>query len=64
MEMARVFPSAGSFYTYVSRGIGPRSGFVTGALMFLAYALLVPAELALIGTYTQNVLAGYGIDIS
>ena len=64
MEMARVLPSAGSFYTYVSRGIGPRSGFVTGALMFLAYALLVPAELALIGTYTQDVLAGYGININ
>ncbi|MEO6827050.1 MAG: APC family permease [Microbacteriaceae bacterium] len=64
MEMSRVLPSAGSFYTYVSRGIGPRSGFVTGALMFLAYALLVPAELALIGTYTQDVLAGYGIHIS
>ena len=64
MEMSRVLPSAGSFYTYVSRGIGPRSGFVTGALMFLAYALLVPAELALIGIYTHDVLAGYGIDIS
>lgn len=64
MEMSRVLPSAGSFYTYVSRGIGPRSGFVTGALMFLAYALLVPAELALIGTYSQDVLAGYGIHIS
>ena len=30
MEMARVLPSAGQFYTSVSRGIGPRSGFVTG----------------------------------
>jgi amino acid transporter len=46
MEIARVFPRAGAFYTYVSRGVGPRNGFVTGALMFAAYALLVPAELA------------------
>jgi amino acid transporter len=62
-EMSSVFPSAGSFYTYVSRGIGPRSGFVTGGLMFLAYALLVPAELALIGFYTSGLLSGYGVQI-
>ncbi|WP_350348081.1 APC family permease [Agromyces sp. G08B096] len=62
-EMARVFPSAGSFYTYVSQGIGPKAGFVTGGLMFLAYALLVPAELALIGFYTSGLLEGYGIHV-
>lgn len=63
-QMAKALPSAGSFYTYVSRGIGPRSGFVTGGLMFVAYALLVPAELALIGYYTSDLLTGYGIHIS
>ncbi len=63
MEMARVLPSAGAFYTYVSRGIGARSGFVTGALMFAAYALLVPAEIALVGIYTHDVLADYGINV-
>jgi amino acid transporter len=63
MEMARVFPSAGAFYTYVSRGVGPRSGFVTGGLMFVAYALLVPAELALIGIYTSGILEGYGVHV-
>ncbi len=63
MEMSRVLPSAGAFYTYVSRGIGPKSGFVTGALMFAAYALLVPAELALIGIYTHDVLADLGVNI-
>lgn len=63
MEMARELPSAGAFYTYVSRGIGPRTGFVTGGLMFLAYALLVPAELALMGSYTHDLFKQYGIDI-
>src|ERR1700754_1427847 len=29
VEMARRIPSAGAFYTYVSRGLGPRAGFVT-----------------------------------
>ncbi|MCO5993837.1 APC family permease [Actinoallomurus rhizosphaericola] len=63
MQMARELPSAGAFYTYVSRGIGARSGFVTGGLMFVAYALLVPAELALIGVYTHDLLASYGVHV-
>jgi amino acid transporter len=54
MEMARALPSAGAFYTYVTRGLGARSGFVTGGLMFAAYALLPPAEIGLIGSYLQN----------
>lgn len=62
-EMARELPSAGAFYTYVARGIGPRSGFVTGILMFLAYALLVPAELALIGIYSHDILGDYGVAV-
>src|SRR3954463_6854056 len=53
-EMAREFPSAGAFYTYVTRGLGPRAGFVTGGLMFVAYALLPPAEVGLIGSYLQS----------
>ncbi|PRY17810.1 APC family permease [Kineococcus rhizosphaerae] len=61
--MSRELPSAGAFYTYVSRGIGPRTGFVTGILMFLSYALLVPAELALIGVYAHDVLDGYGLSL-
>jgi amino acid transporter len=54
VELAREFPSAGAFYTYVSRGLGPRAGFVTGGLMFVAYALLPPAEIGLIGSYLQS----------
>src|SRR3954469_3164087 len=54
VEMARELPSAGAFYTYVTRGLGPRAGFVTGGLMFVAYALLPPAEVGLIGSYLQT----------
>lgn len=57
IEMARELPSAGAFYTYVTRGLGPRAGFVTGGLMFVAYALLAPAEVGLIGSYLQTTLA-------
>ena len=56
VEMARELPSAGAFYTYVTRGLGPRAGFITGGLMFVAYALLPPAELGLIGSYLQSTL--------
>ncbi len=54
VAMARELPSAGAFYTYVTRGLGPRAGFVTGGLMFVAYALLPPAEIGLIGSYLQS----------
>jgi amino acid transporter len=54
VEMARELPSAGAFYTYVSHGLGPRAGFVTGGLTFVAYALLPAAEVGLIGSYLQT----------
>lgn len=54
MEMARVAPSAGSFYTYITRALGARAGFCTGGLMFVAYALLAPIEIGLIGSYLQQ----------
>src|SRR6266481_2016489 len=36
-RMAAVYPSAGSVYTYVTRGFGPLFGFVVGWAMFLEY---------------------------
>ena len=64
MEMASVIPSAGSFYTYVTKGMGPHAGFITGGLMFMAYALLPPIEVALIGAYLQQtILQEFNINI-
>jgi amino acid transporter len=64
MEMARVAPSAGSFYTYITRALGPKAGFATGGLMFVAYALLGPIEIGLIGAYLQETLKQqFGVDI-
>lgn len=63
-EMARKLPAAGAFYTYVTRGIGPKAGFLTGTLMFLGYSLLEPAELALIGSWIHDVLSRFGYDVS
>jgi amino acid transporter len=62
--MSARIPSAGAFYTYVTRGLGPRAGFVTGGLTFVAYALLPPAEIGLIGSYLQSTLAAeFGVNI-
>ena len=39
--MAALYPSAGSAYTYVSRGLGAHLGFLAGWAMFLDY-LVIP----------------------
>jgi amino acid transporter len=40
-QMAKHLPSAGGYYTYVSRGINPRVGFLAGWVYFL-YDPLIP----------------------
>ena len=57
-EFARRLPSAGSLYTYTSRGLGQTGGFLTGWMMIFAYALYVPAGLALTSAYAAQLLAG------
>jgi len=56
-EFARRLPSAGSLYTYASRGLGGTGGFLTGWMMVFAYALYVPAGIALTSTYASQLLA-------
>jgi len=50
-RMAAVYPSAGSVYTYVSRGFGPMFGFVVGWAMFLEY-LFQPLQNSLYAALT------------
>ena len=38
-RMAALYPTAGSAYTYVGRGLNPHLGFVTGWAMFLDYLI-------------------------
>jgi len=62
--LARHLPSAGGFYTYVSQGIGPRWGFITGWLYAISVTI-VPAALA---AFTGGVLhdeldARYGFGV-
>src|SRR4030088_2531202 len=50
-RMATVYPSAGSVYTYVSRGVNPYIGFVIGWAMFLEY-LIQPLQNSLYAALT------------
>jgi putrescine importer len=48
-RLASIYPSAGSAYTYVSRGIHPFLGFVAGWAMLLDY-IVIPLFCVLYGT--------------
>lgn len=50
-RMANVYPSAGSVYTYISRGLNPHLGFLVGWAMFLEY-LFQPIQNALYAVLT------------
>lgn len=50
-RMAALYPSAGSAYTYVSRGLGSHLGFLAGWAMFLDY-LVIPVISTVYGCLT------------
>lgn len=52
-RMAALYPSAGSAYTYVGRGLNPHLGFLAGWAMFLDY-LLVPLLCTIYGALTVH----------
>lgn len=64
LGLARHLPSAGGFYTYVSEGIGPRLGFLTGWL-YAIMVTIVPAALAAFtgGILADDLSAEYGIGL-
>src|ERR1700689_2096713 len=63
-EYARRLPSAGSFYTYLTRTFGPKTGFVTGVALFGAYLLLFPFQVAFFGNFVSSLLAASGMHIA
>ncbi len=50
-RMASLYPSAGSAYTYVGKGLNPHLGFMAGWAMFLDY-LIVPVINIIYGSLT------------
>lgn len=51
--LAKHLPSAGGFYTFVSAGIGPKAGFITGWL----YAVMVTVVPAALAAFTGAVIS-------
>jgi amino acid transporter len=63
-DFAKHLPSAGSFYTYLTHSFGAKTGFVTGVLLFGAYALLFPFQLSFFGYYAHGLVAAdFGANI-
>ena len=62
-QLAKHLPSAGGYFTYISRGLHPRAGFF-GAWVFLLYLPIVPAiDLPYTGVVLQNVIQQqYGVN--
>ncbi len=55
-QLACVLPSAGGYYTYVSRTIHPRAGFLTAWLYFLYDPLAAAANLAIMSFFLERTL--------
>ena len=63
-ELAKRFPSAGGYYAYTSRTLGPRAGFLT-AWMYALYSPILPGfMLAYLGSVLDASLrAEYGVHV-
>ena len=63
-RFAQRLPSAASIYSYVSHGLGEKSGFMTAWLSFMYYVLFVPQLLLAFGIYAHSGLDYvFGIDL-
>ena len=54
VQLAKKFPSAGGYYTYVSRTLGARLGFLTGWLYVLYSPIVAGPALAFLGLIFQG----------
>ena len=61
-QLAKHLPSAGGYYTYVSRTVGPRAGFMTAWMYFLYDPIQGGMNLAFAGFFMNSVLGTlYGV---
>lgn len=54
IQFARKLPSAGSFYTFNSFGLGKTAGFFTGWLFWIGYAILAPGLFTALGAFAHD----------
>jgi amino acid transporter len=57
--LARYLPSAGGYFTYVSRSLGSQAGWMTGWLFDLAYLPIVPFQLLVLGPVADDFVRRY-----
>ena len=57
VQFARRLPSAGSFYTFNSYGLGKTAGFFTGWLFWIGYAILSPGLFTALGAFAHDYVA-------
>lgn len=57
--LAKHLPSAGGYFTYVSHGLGSQAGWMTGWLFSLAYLLIVPFQLLVLGPVADQFATTY-----
>lgn len=58
-SLAKFLPSAGGYFTYVSRGLGVQAGWMTGWLFSLTYLLIVPLQLLVLGPVADGFTQQY-----
>ncbi len=64
VNLSRLFPSAGGYFTYVSRTLHPRVGFIV-AWVFVLYSAITPSVIFVyFARIVQLTLAPYGIHFS
>src|SRR6266852_4957238 len=56
-SMAKHLPSAGGYFTYVTRGLGPQAGWLAGWLFTFTYVLFLPLTLLVLGSVTDAFLS-------
>src|ERR1700734_884108 len=57
VQLAKRFPSAGGYYTYISRTLGPRLGFLPGRGYALSSPIVAGPALAFLGSILQGELS-------
>jgi amino acid transporter len=55
-QLAKEVPSAGGLYSYVSRALGPKPGFLTGWALLLFQPLVAPGIVLVFAATTQDVM--------
>jgi amino acid transporter len=55
-EFSRELPTSGSAYTFVTEGLGPRMGFLTGWVGLMAIAIGVPYSFVLLAANLQTLM--------